>query len=248
LAGGLLILLVGLADDIFCLSPAVKLLFQATVATATVLGSDLTAGWGVPWGILWVVTLTNAHNFIDGMDGLFAGCGAIECVALAVAFLLTGHLEAAYLPLLLLAACMGFFCFNRYPAKIFAGDCGSGTVGFLLGMFSLGLFDTPMLDIRILAPFLIFAYPLTDLFTAVLRRTLRGKNPFSADRGHLHHRLSAVGLMQPQCVRVLHAISAALAIVGILLEGEGLLLWASAACICVVFLMMGIRRFILGFS
>ena len=206
LAGGLLILLVGLADDIFCLSPLAKLFFQASVATAAVLGSRLTAEWGIPLGILWVVTLTNAHNFIDGMDGLFAGCAAIEGGVLFAALALTGRLEMEFAPLLLCGSCLGFFCFNRYPARIFAGDCGSGAVGFLLGMLSLELFDVPRLDFAMLTPFLIFAYPLTDLLTAVLRRTLRGKNPFAADRGHLHHRLSAVGLAQPQCVRVLHAM------------------------------------------
>lgn len=245
LAGGLLMLLVGLADDIFCLGAWVKLFFQVTVAIAAVLGSGAAEGRGAILAVLWVVTLTNAHNFIDGLDGLLAGTGAIEGVALWLSLLLSG--KSAVAALLLSAACLAFRYFNRYPAAVFAGDSGSGTVGFLFGMLSLPLLSVSLTSPALLAPFLIFAYPLTDLVTAVVRRILRGKSPFSADRAHLHHRITAAGLTHVQCGGVLLAISAGLATVGVLIA-VGWLLPSALACLASALLLVSLRRFILDFS
>ena len=245
LAGGLLMLLVGLADDIFCLGAWVKLFFQVTVATAAVLGSGVVEGRDAIFAVLWVVTLTNAHNFVDGLDGLLAGTGAIEGVALWLMLLLSGGASSA--PLLLGTACLAFRYFNRYPATVFAGDCGSGTVGFLLGMLSLPLLSPSAGLPAVLTPLLLFAYPLTDLVTAVVRRLLRGKSPFAADRAHLHHRITAAGLTHVQCGGVLLAISAGLAAVGVLLSA-GWLLPSAIACLAAALLLVSLRRFILDFS
>ena len=247
LGGGALILAVGLADDIFCLGAWTKLFFQVAASVAAVLGSGVASGRSTFAAVLWVLALTNAHNFIDGLDGLFAGCAAIEGVALCLALALCGLGTYAVVPLLLAAACFAFRGFNRFPAQIFAGDCGSGSVGFLLGMLSLPLFARTPLGVGSLAPLLIFAYPLTDLFTAVLRRLMRGKSPFAADRGHLHHRICAAGLTQPQCGGVLLSITTALGIVGVLMGNTKYLLLASLACLVAVALMIRIRRFILNF-
>ncbi len=248
LAGGGLLLTVGLADDIFCLGAGVKLFYQSVIAMAVVLGSGIVGGWSAVLAVLWVVTLTNAHNFIDGLDGLFAGCAAIEGGALCLIYALMGVTQNAVPPLLLSLSCLAFRYYNRYPASIFAGDCGSGTVGFLLGILSLPLFLEQTIGMQMAAPFLIFAYPITDLFTSVLRRLLRGKSPFSADRGHLHHRITAAGLTHPQCGGVLLCISAALSAVGVLIGVGGDPLPASLACLATVFLLMRIRRYILDFS
>ncbi|MBQ7346531.1 MAG: undecaprenyl/decaprenyl-phosphate alpha-N-acetylglucosaminyl 1-phosphate transferase [Clostridia bacterium] len=244
LCGGALMLAVGLADDIFCLPAFFKLLFQIAAATAAVFGSGIATGGQAAPAIFWVVMLSNAHNFIDGLDGLFAGCAAIEGVALSLAFVVCGMTGEAMLPLFLALSCLAFRHFNRYPAQIFAGDCGSGTVGFLLGMLSLPLFGGVDGGISMLAPFLLFAYPLTDLFTAVLRRILRGKSPFAADRAHLHHRICAVGLTHPQCGGVLLLITGALGTVGVLIGAEIYLVPAFFASLAAAVLLMRIRRFI----
>ncbi len=248
LGGGALILLVGLADDIFCLDAWVKFFFQIAATTAAVLGSGVATGGGAILSVLWVLMLTNAHNFIDGLDGLFAGVSAVEGIALCLTFLAVGMTAYAALPLLLALSCLGFRVFNRYPAQIFAGDCGSGTVGFLLGVLSLPLFGTVSEGLGSIAPLLLFGYPLTDLFAAVLRRVLRGKSPFQADRGHLHHRICDAGLTHPQCGGVLILISAGLGAVGVLLSVERFLPAASIACVAVVFLLMRIRQFIVDCS
>lgn len=248
LGGAALMLAVGLADDIFCLGATVKFFFQISIAVATVLGSGVAVGWRAFAAVLWVLTLTNAHNFIDGLDGLFAGSAAVESVMLGVSFLLVGAADSAAIPLLLGASCLAFRQYNRFPAQTFAGDCGSGTVGFLLGMLSLPLWGSLTPSLGLLVPLFLFAYPLTDLVTAVLRRLMRGKSPFAADRAHLHHRIVAAGVTHPQCVSILVLLSAALGSVGVLLSTEQFHMAACLACLATAVLLMRIRQFIVDFA
>ena len=246
--GGFLMLTVGLWDDILGMPALLKLFFQSIIATAAVLGSESVIGLRALPAIFWVVMLTNAHNFIDGLDGLLAGSAVLECAGLCLAFLWGGLRDFAIPPLLLGASCLAFRRYNRYPAELFAGDCGSGSVGFLLGMFSLPLLQAMTVTPSALTPFFLFAYPIADLLASVMRRILRGRSPFGADRGHLHHRISAVGLPHPQCTRILLWISAGLSCIGALLSAERFAIWAAFACVGVVLLLVGIRRFILNFS
>ena len=247
LSGGGLLLLVGLADDICCLGPWTKLFFQIAVTVATVFGYGFSSDFRAFEAVLWVIALTNAHNFIDGLDGLFAGCAGIEGICLGVTLFWNAKPEA--LPVFFLAvACFAFWLYNRFPARIFAGDCGSETVGFLLGVFSLPLLETTVGGFSAFAPLFLFAYPLTDLCAAVLRRLLRGKNPFAADRAHLHHRLTAAGLNQVQCGRVLLSVSAALGGVGILLSVGRAQLPAAVACLGAAVLLTRLRRYVLYFA
>lgn len=249
LLGGALLLAVGLADDIVCLGAWTKLVFQLVAASSAVWGSGTAQGWRAVVAVLWVVTLTNAHNFIDGLDGLFAGSAAIESALLGVIYLLGSQGAMAEPPLFLAAACLAFRCYNRFPAQIFAGDCGSGTVGFLLGMLSLPLlFLEHGLQFSTLTPFFLFAYPLTDLLTAVVRRLTRGKSPFAADRAHLHHRITAVGLLPPQCDGVLLSVTAALGGIGVLLSTDRYLSLAAVACLGAALLMMRLRRYVVKFA
>lgn len=244
LCGGGLMLLVGLADDIFCLGAWTKFFFQIAAALACVLALGTESPADAAWGVFWVVTLTNAHNFIDGLDGLFAGCAAIEGAAVFLVFAIDGRPALGAPALCLGAACLGFRAFNRYPADIFAGDCGSATTGFLLGLLTLPLFEGVQKSSAWLCPLFLFAYPLTDLAVAVLRRTIRGKSPFCADRGHLHHRICDAGLMQPQCVGALMLITAGASTVAVLLRTERFLFSASLAAAALAFLLMRIRRFV----
>ncbi|MBQ8432832.1 MAG: undecaprenyl/decaprenyl-phosphate alpha-N-acetylglucosaminyl 1-phosphate transferase [Clostridia bacterium] len=247
LGGGGLIFLLGLADDILCLGPRCKLFFQGSIGLATVLGCGVTAPRAVIGWLLWVLTLTNAHNFIDGLDGLLAGTVAVEATAMAAAFWSLGAGNLA-LPMLLLATvCLGFRCFNRHPAVIFAGDCGSGTLGFLLGVFSIPLGTLLPVGIEQLSLFFLFAYPLTDLLAAVLRRGLRGKSPFAADRGHLHHRIFDVGIPHALCVRLLHWICMGTAGIGVLLCRGDRWPFAGMLCFGVAILLIYLRYFIVGF-
>ncbi len=244
MGGGAVLLLVGLADDIFSLPAWSKLAFQSVAAAASVVGSGLLRGTGLLWGVFWVIMLTNAHNFIDGLDGLLSGCAGIEGIALFLSLGIDTGMPALFLSL----ACIGFLPFNRHPACVFLGDCGSGMMGFVLGMQSLPLFTAGVGVNRLLIPLLLFAYPLCDLITAVTRRLLHGKSLFCADRGHLHHRICDAGLGQRACVRVLLSLSAGFCAIGVLSADERLLFLASPTSLAVALLLIRLRRFIENFT
>lgn len=244
LLGGGAMLGMGLLDDIFCLTPWTKLLFQLAVASATVFFSGLVEGTLGIFAVLWVILLINAHNFIDGMDGLLSGCTAIEGGALSVSLAITGHFQASVAALLLSLAVLGFRPYNRYPACVFAGDCGSESIGFLLGMLSLPLFFTTAPSFTQLSPWLLFAYPLTEVFTSVLRRLLAGRSLFSADRAHLHHRLYAKGLSQVECTGALLTVCAALCLTGCFICAPDLRLLAALSCLGGVCVLLSVRRYV----
>lgn len=241
ICGGLAVFLIGLADDIRPLPWAARLTVQVLAAA---VGTVAVGSGGVlpaALSMFWLVAMTNAHNFIDGLDGLFAGCAAIEGGCLAVVLLL-GGMGDFFLPLLISAACLGFLWHNRYPAHVFAGDCGSGAVGYLLGFAALRAFAAPAWGLGRLAPLFVFAYPLTDLSAAVLRRALRGVSPFSADRGHLHHRICAVGVPQPVCAAVLWGLCAASGICGVLLARPENALGAAISAIGMILMLVLTKR------
>ena len=197
LAGGLAVFCIGLADDVQPLPPAARLAVQSLAAFVGSFGAGIRTPAGMLGAVLWLLALTNAHNFIDGLDGLFAGTAAVEGIGIALVLFLLGQGDRTLQPLLLSAACAGFLRYNRPPARVFAGDCGSGAVGFLLGVAALPVFRDSVWQLGLLSPLLIFAYPLTDLTAAVLRRAAAGKSLFAADRAHLHHRICAMGVSQP---------------------------------------------------
>ena len=242
LTGAAIVFAVGLADDLFTLPAWLKLFFQVVAAAFAVGGEGTIGGVWAFAAVFWVILLTNAHNLIDGLDGLFAGAAIVESIGLAAIFAAIG--KSFEEPLYLAAACFAFRMKNRAPARVFAGDCGSGTVGFLLGMLSLSAFDGEW-QIGRLAPILIFAYPVADLIAAVLRRILRGKPLFEADRGHLHHRLSATGIGTVAVGRILLAVCAAFVAVGIALARETWVWFAAAACFAAIGVLLTLRHYVL---
>ncbi len=244
LCGAGLMLAIGLIDDVFCLGAWSKLLFQTAASTAAVLGSGIATGGNAVVAVLWVVVLTNAHNLIDGLDGLLAGCAAIEGGVLCIIGFLLGNAEVAQAAFLMALACLGFRTYNRYPAQIFAGDCGSESLGFFLGFLSLTLFSSGSDTISELSPLFLFAYPLMDLFSSVFRRILHGKSPFSADRAHLHHRLYAAGLSQPECCYCLFSVVLSLGSVGLFLCTEALWGVASVACMISALVLLRVRSYL----
>lgn len=246
LCGAGVMLAIGVADDMFCLGAWTKLMFQAAAAFATVLGSGIAEGNAIFFAVLWVVILTNAHNFIDGMDGLLSGCGAIESGMIAIVHFLIGNTDLSGAAVFLMIACLAFRLFNRFPAQVFAGDCGSESIGFLLGMLSLPLFATPTFSIGNLTPLFLFAYPLIDLASSILRRFMQGRSPFSADRAHLHHRIYAAGMSQPECCAILMSATVSLGTVGVLLISEALWAYASIACIVAALVLLRVRSYIVG--
>ncbi|MBQ9132787.1 MAG: undecaprenyl/decaprenyl-phosphate alpha-N-acetylglucosaminyl 1-phosphate transferase [Clostridia bacterium] len=242
--GGVCFGAVGLVDDIYCLGPWSKLLLQVGVTLAVTWGIGTTGGWMLLCA-LWILTLVNAHNFIDGLDGVLGGCVALEGAFLGLTLLSLGASDLGAVAWITSLSCLGFLRYNRHPARTFAGDCGSESLGFLMGMLSLPLLGWRGGGVMPLCPLFLFAYPLTDLSASVLRRILRGKSPFAADRGHLHHRLCAAGLDHPRCVGVLLSLTASLGLLGFLLRDLTAPWAASGACLLSALLLILLRRYVI---
>ncbi len=240
LAGAAVVFTVGFADDLIGLPAWVKFFFQ-TVAAAFSVGGMQNKTWiGAFAAFFWVLLLTNAHNLIDGMDGLFAGTAMAESLALALSFVFLGI--SPLLPLLLAATCVGFYHYNRSPARIFAGDCGSGSVGFLLGVLSLPFFVQKSWSLGFLAPVFIMAYPTIDVATTIFRRSIRRRPLFLADRGHLHHLLVDLGLSGKAAVGILHGVAAAVAMLGVLLLRAEFAPYAAVVSLLCVAVLLFARR------
>ncbi len=242
--GSSILFLVGFADDVFGLSAWAKLLFQVAAAGAAVLGSGIAQGMWIFVAVFWVVLMTNAHNFIDGLDGLLCGCGAVEGLMLGACFFLAGEGALGITSLLLMAVCVAFRFYNRYPARVFAGDCGSSFLGFAFGMLSLPLFGQNF-GFASLTPLFLFAYPVIDLLSSVLRRVLHGYSPFRADRAHLHHRIFAAGISHPECTDILVSLTAVSGLLGVLLSAERLWIIAAIVCPAAAWFLTRVRKYIL---
>lgn len=248
LAGGAAIFCIGLSDDIYRLPAKGKFAVQLLASIAAAVGFGARTPLRFFATVLWLLAMTNAHNFIDGLDGLFAGSAAVEGLGLGMICFLTGNGSAVLPPMLISAACLGFLRYNRPPASVFAGDCGSGAVGFLLGVCALPVFRGATWFLGYLAPLFVFAYPLTDLFTAVLRRTARGKSIFAADRAHFHHSICATGLPQARCTVLLVALSVALTVCGVLLCEAALAVPAACAMVLTALFLAFSGRFLFRFA
>ncbi|MDQ1059294.1 UDP-GlcNAc:undecaprenyl-phosphate GlcNAc-1-phosphate transferase [Arthrobacter globiformis] len=181
-----------------------------------------------------IVVTMNAFNFIDGLDGLAAGVAIIG----GSAFFLTAYWVHRNAPILdrsdlatlltavLVGSCLGFLPHNWFPSKIFMGDSGAMLIGLLMasaGVVSTGQITSGLYDrvngiptiIPILLPFAVLFLPLLDLCLAVVRRTAVGRSPWSADRGHLHHKLMDIGYSHRTAVMLLYLWAAVLSFGGL---------------------------------
>ncbi len=234
LIGAIIIVALGIADDIKTLRAIPKFLVQIIAAVVVVCHGcriENFLGWELPgWlssfaTVIWIVMLTNAVNFIDGLDGLAAGVSAISAGSMLVVALLLVPEPNATLSALVLASilggCIGFIPYNFNPASIFMGDTGSTFLGFMLASVSVfGLFKTYAM-ISFAVPFLVLGLPLFDICFAVIRRLAKGQSPMHADRGHVHHRLIDMGFSQKQAVMISYLITVVLGICAVVLTDKG---------------------------
>lgn len=256
LAGAAIIAVMGVIDDCKNLPAKLKFVIQIIAALVVVFAGDIKIDvftnpnflsdnpyWVLPeWlsvtlTVIWIVFITNAVNFIDGLDGLAAGVSAIMSISLVFISIRVGEYPIAILGIALMGSCFGFLPFNFNPAKIFMGDTGSTFLGFMLATLSIqGVFKSYAV-ISFAVPLLILGLPLFDALFAMSRRILRGQSPMTADRGHLHHRLVDMGFSQKQTVFILYAISGVLGITAVLLAESGVLR-ALLLVICVLILLL----------
>jgi UDP-GlcNAc:undecaprenyl-phosphate GlcNAc-1-phosphate transferase len=204
---------IGLVDDIFDIRPWHKLAAQTVAAMlAWAGGIRLDAIGGHPFSvtlsfvltILWIVACSNAVNLIDGVDGLATGVGLFATMTMLIAGLLHGNIDLVFATAPLAGALLGFLRFNFNPASIFLGDCGSLTLGFLLGCYGIVWSEKSTTLLSVTAPLLALSIPLLDAGLAIVRRFLRQQPIFRADRSHIHHRMLSQGLTPRRVVLVLY--------------------------------------------
>jgi UDP-GlcNAc:undecaprenyl-phosphate GlcNAc-1-phosphate transferase len=218
------IFLVGLIDDLYGLAAWQKLIGQliaAGVAFACgiqvhIVGYHTLPGWlELPVTILWLVMITNAVNLIDGMDGLATGVALFATLTMLVAGLQNKMIPLAMALVPLAGALLGFLRYNFNPATVFLGDCGSLTIGFVLGCMGIFWSQKSATMLGVTAPLLALAIPLMDSGLAVIRRFLRRQSIFGGDRGHVHHRLLDRGLSVRQAALLLYGVSLIFAILSL---------------------------------
>ncbi len=223
-----LVFLVGVVDDLFGVSPGKKFLVQILAAWLLVrvgwtlenlklpwVGEINLGLWGGIVAILWIVGVTNALNLIDGLDGLAGGVAAIIASSLLAYSLVQGNRGSVVLMAAIFGACMGFLRHNWEPAKIFMGDSGSLTLGFLLGAISLHSAFKATAAVAILVPILALGLPVIDTLLVMGVRFFEGEGApvrsrigrmFRPDRQHLHHLLSNLAAHHRQVVLGLYAV------------------------------------------
>lgn len=219
LVGALGMVALGWWDDRHELKPAIKFAGQCTIALlvaaagvrVTLFVPSLAFSYAVT--VLWILTVTNALNFNDNMNGLCGGLGVIAAAWIAVLAARNGQYLVASLALLVAGALLGFLPFNFPRASVFLGDAGSHLVGYLLAVLSiLPHFYSAKLSnpsrFAVLSPLFILAIPLLDLASVVWLRTRAGKPFWIGDTNHFSHRLVRAGLTKLQAVVVLWVLAA----------------------------------------
>jgi UDP-GlcNAc:undecaprenyl-phosphate GlcNAc-1-phosphate transferase len=232
LLGGGAAVVIGLLDDRFDLRARWQLGGQLLVAlipvalgiTVGAIANPFGAGvirlegvWGAIFVVVWTVGMINSINFIDGLDGLSSGVALIAAVTLGI-ISATGTAREPVVALVCVAlagALLGFLRWNFHPASIFIGTSGVMFLGYTLALLSI------LGSAKVVVALLVLGVPIIDTFYIIVRRVSRGRSPFSADRGHIHHRLLDVGLTHRQTVLLIYAICAGLGALALILSGSG---------------------------
>lgn len=229
---------IGILDDIYDLSPFRKTIGQMVAAIFMTswgglyvselgdlfgLGGVHLKDWAIPFTIVCVLGLINAVNMSDGLDGLAGGIVFIALALFGIAALSAGHVVQAKLIFLLAAVLLGFILLNmRFPwrprAVVFMGDSGSMMLGFALTWFAVGLTQNSNPAISPVTAVWILSLPLLDMGSVMLRRAIKGRTPFVADREHMHHMLLRSGYSESQVVWIILSCAA-------ILGGCGLAAW-----------------------
>ena len=216
----LIMFFVGMKDDIIGTAPVKKLAAHLIVAFIMVLMAEIKLTslhglfgvreipeWaGIMLSVFTYIVIINAFNLIDGVDGLAAGVGLIITSVFGCWFYFAGDITFAILSFSLAGGLLGFLRFNFNPAKIFMGDSGSLTIGFLIAVLAIKLIeydsqDLPQIIRDVSKPILVMSilvYPLIDTIRVFTLRAFSGVSPFTADRNHIHHRLLDIGLSHKQ--------------------------------------------------
>ncbi|HSF07303.1 MAG TPA: MraY family glycosyltransferase [Methylomirabilota bacterium] len=264
--GAFIVVGVGIFDDILEVPAWMKLggqLVAAAVAMLYGVSLNIAPTWlpaaeliNITLTILWFLTVTNAVQFLDGMDGLAAGLGVIAGVFFSMTALQTDQRYLMYLAAGLVGACLGFLPFNFRPqgASIFLGDSGASFIGFTLaGLAVMGEWADNDPVVALFTPALILGVPLFDIAFVGVARVATGRVHSLREwlaytgRDHIHHRFEALGLTRVQSVCLIYFISATLGVSALLLghatTREAVLVLLQAACVlAIIAVLEGVGR------
>lgn len=247
--GGLLVFLLGLADDLNKpkgVNITLKLLVQLTAVAALIYYGIVIRAFPSPWvawplTFLWVAGLTNAFNLLDIIDGLCVSQGVICTLGLTFIALPGEYVYVNFAALSLLGACLAFWPNNHARKKIFLGDSGSTLIGFTVASLSIGTGYSGHTDWGFLAPLFILAVPLFDTAFVSLARLLKGKNPLKGSPDHIALRLKKAGWKPGTIVT-------AFAATGLLCNGcAWVLTRAGLSLVIGLFVLTGLSALILTF-
>jgi len=224
---GSVVFMTGVLDDLIGLAAWQKLmgiLGASVLAYFAGIHVDIHLMRGLPqWPwlgfaitVIWLVGCTNAFNLIDGMDGLAAGVGLVASVTMLVAALTQGNLPLALATMPLAGCLLGFLRYNFNGASVFLGDSGSLLIGFMLGCYGALWSEKSVTLVALTVPLLAVSIPLIDVVLSILRRYLRNRPIFQADRGHIHHRLLDLGLSPKNAVLTIYGVCAVVAVLSLL--------------------------------
>ncbi len=248
LAGALCFFVIGLADDLFALSPWSRLSIQVAVACCVWNQGVRIGTIELPWvgegssllvlpkflslllSVIWLVGVTNAINWFDGLDGLAAGVSGIAAVSLLSVSFSLHQVAAGFLAAALAGCCLGFLLHNFNPAQVFMGDGGSYFLGFSLAAISLVGPAKGLTTVSLLLPLLIFSLPLADMSAVIMGRLLEGRSPFYPDRRHIHHKLLRAGYSPRLTVLLIYVFTQWLgALALVIVNAEMRFLWLTIA-------------------
>lgn len=220
LIGSSIFFILGIFDDLFRLSPFIRLFIQ--FLTVIILGINgllfnelnfrplnynfilnLPPNISLIIHAIWIAGVTNAINWLDGLDGLTAVYVCMIFGTLVIISFLKGFLLTPLILIILIFSILAFYKFNKYPAKIIMGDGGSYFLGFILSTFSILISSYEGESFSIFIPLLILSIPILDMVYVVLKRVINGNSIFYPDRGHIHHRLIEKGYSYQNTIRII---------------------------------------------
>lgn len=232
-AGGVLLVIAGVIDDFHELSAKMRLLVELIVSVLMIFWGGVflakfgnffftapmaLGDFGIVLTILAVISLINAKNMLDGVDGLAAGISVIELGFLAYLAMQVQRWQDAHLIILMMASLLAFLCFNfpksLFP-KTFMGDAGSMFLGFFLTWFCVSLSQGQVAANPVTFVW-IMALPLFDFLGVLIVRILKKRSPFKADRSHIHHRLLSLGCSPLQVNLILYSASLLCGLIGVM--------------------------------
>lgn len=231
LMGSFLLVIFGMVDCINPVKAKYRFLVQVVAAAIIVFYGNIVLNeitifgkyffFPQPWNyiltILFIVTITNAINFTDGMDGLASGISSIYFLTIAIISFILKRSDGldVILSLIMLGSTLGFLVYNFPPAIIYLGDTGSQFLGFIIAVIALLGFKTATFT-SLIIPVLILAIPLLDVVFAIIRRTLKKENPTKPDKSHFHHQLLKMKFSTKTSLLIIYFIEILFAAVSIL--------------------------------